>query len=77
MKDESGALCVMGEEEKEKVEQREEFQCTQQNVTQCYSTYITKYEDVFIKRCRLVMRKRTYNHTTKVCKKLLVKQCNN
>jgi len=76
---------VLREEEQEKVEQSQETQCTQQNVTQCYNTYITKYkdsirekcEDVFIKTCRIVMRKRTYNHTTRVCKRPQVKQCNN
>jgi len=83
--DESGAVCVLREEQKEKVEQREETQCTQQNVTQCYNTYITQYKDVikekceevFIKTCRIVMRERAYNHTSKTCKRAIVKQCNN
>ena len=76
-------MCVVREEEREKVKQEQESQCTQQNVTQCYNTYVTRYtdsirekcEEVFIKTCRIVMRARTYNHTTRVCKRPLVKDC--
>ena len=77
-------FCVVREEEKENIEQEEESQCTQQNVTQCYNTYVTKYtdsirekcEEVFIKTCRIIMRSRAYNHTTRLCKRPLLKQCN-
>ena len=76
---------MVREEGKEKVEQEQESQCTQQNVSQCYNTYVTKYtdsirekcEEVFIKSCRIVMRSRTYNHTTRICKRPLVKECHN
>ena len=79
-----GVLCVVREEEKEKVEQGQESQCTQQNVSQCYNTYVTQYtdsirekcEEVFIKTCRIIMRSRTYNHTTRLCRRPLLKQCN-
>ena len=75
---------MVREEEKENIEQEEESQCTQQNVTQCYNTYATKYtdsirekcEEVFIKTCRIIMRSRAYNHTTRLCKRPLLKQCN-
>ena len=71
------------EEEKEDIEQEEESQCTQQNVMQCYNTYVTKYtdsiqekcEEVFIKTCRIIMRSRAYNHTTRLCKRPLLKKC--
>ena len=74
---------MVREEEKENIEQEEESQCTQQNVTQCYNTYVTKYtdairekcEEVFIKTCRIIMRSRAYNHTTRICKRPLLKQC--
>ena len=76
-------ICVVREEEREKVEQEQETQCTQQNVTQCFNAYSTKYKDAirekceeeFIKTCRIVMRERSYNHTTRVCKRPLVKEC--
>lgn len=79
-----GVMCVVNEEERENLEQEEETQCTQQNVTQCYSSYVTKYtdsvrekcEEVFIKTCRIIMRSRAYNHTTRICKRPLLKQCN-
>ena len=84
MEDENGVICVVVEEEMEKVEQDQETQCTQQNVTQCYNAYRTEYRDSiretcdeeFIKTCRIVMRERSYNHTTQVCKRPLVKDCN-
>ena len=55
----------------------------EQNVTQCYNTYVTKYtssvrekcEDVFVKTCRIVQRSRAYNHTVRMCKRPLVKDC--
>ena len=79
-----GVMCVVNEEERENVEQEEDTQCTQQNVTQGYSSYVTKYtdsvrekcEEVFIKTCRIIMRSRAYNHTTRICKRPLLKQCN-
>ena len=79
-----GSICVEVEEERESLEQDTERQCTQQNVTQCYNTYVTKYtdsirekcEEVFIKTCRIIMRSRAYNHTTRLCKRPLLKQCN-
>ena len=37
-----GVICVTREEEREEVEQGTEEQCTQQNVTQCFNTYVTK-----------------------------------
>ena len=78
-----GVVCVVREEEKEDIEQEEESQCTQQNVTQCYNTYVTKYtdsvkekcEEVFIKTCRIVMRAKAYNHTTRICRRPLLKKC--
>ena len=44
--DQDGVVCVEREEEREKIEQDEEQQCTQQNVTQCYNSYTTTYTDV-------------------------------
>ena len=52
-------------------------------MTQCYNTYVTKYtssvrekcEDVFVKTCRIVQRSRAYNHTVRMCKRPLVKDC--
>jgi len=81
--DGDGVVCVFVEEEVEKVEQEQETQCTQQNVTQCYNVYKTEYtdsvqescEEQFVKTCRIVMRERVYNHTTQVCKRPLVKEC--
>ena len=79
-----GAICVVKEEVQERIDQDQETQCTQQNVTQCYNTYITTYkdsirekcEDIFIKTCRIAMRERIYNHTSRLCTRPLVKQCN-
>merc|ERR1719410_87406 len=67
--DEDGVLCVDIEEEVEVVEQGEEQQCAQQNVTQCFTDYVTQYtdevrekcEEQFVKTCRIVMRDRAYN----------------
>jgi len=81
--DANGVVCVFVEEEVEKVEQEQETQCTQQNVTQCFNVYKTEYKDTvqeaceeeFVKTCRIVMRERVYNHTTQVCKRPLVKDC--
>ena len=81
---EDGSVCVVREEEQERVEQGKEEQCTQQNVTQCYNSYVTTYrdvvrercEEVFVKTCRIVMRERAYNATTRVCKRPLIKECN-
>ena len=80
---EDGVVCVVREEEREKLEQEQEQQCTQQNVTQCYNEYSTVYRDVvrekctevYLKTCRIVIRERTYNHTARVCKRPLVKLC--
>ena len=73
----------MVEEEQERVEQGKEEQCTQQIVDQCYNSYVTTYKDVvkekcdevFVKTCRIVLRDRAFNATTRVCKRPLVKQC--
>merc|ERR1712106_884060 len=81
--DANGVVCVLVEEEMEKLEQDQETQCTQQNVTQCYNAYKTEYKDSvremceeqFIKTYRIVMREKAYNHTTQVCKRPLVKEC--
>ena len=80
---EDGVVCVVREEERDKLEQEQEQQCTQQNVTQCYNEYSTVYRDVvrekctevYLKTCRIVIRERTYNHTARVCKRPLVKLC--
>ena len=56
----------------------------EQNVTQCYNTYVTKYtssvrekcQEVFVKTCRIVQRSQAYNHTVRMCKRPLVKDCN-
>ena len=40
--EEDGTICVTREEERESVEASQEQQCTQQNVTQCHDTYVTK-----------------------------------
>mgnify|MGYP001237510969 FL=1 len=40
-----GSVCVEIEEERESVEQDTERQCTQQNVTQCFTDYNTEYRD--------------------------------
>ena len=61
----------------------EEEQCTQQIVDQCYNSYVTTYKDVvkekceevFVKTCRIVLRDRAFNATTRVCKRPLVKEC--
>ena len=78
-----GVVCVVREEEREKLEQGQEEQCTQQNVMQCYNEYTTVYRDVvrekctevYLKTCRIVMRERSYNHTARVCKRPLQKLC--
>ena len=78
-----GVVCVVREEERDKLEQEQEQQCTQQNVTQCYNEYSTVYRDVmrekctevYLKTCRIVIRERSYNHTARVCKRPLVKLC--
>ena len=80
---EDGSVCVVRQEEQERVEQGKEEQCTQQNVTQCYNSYVTTYrdavrercEEVFVKTCRIVLREKAYNATTRVCKRPLVKEC--
>ena len=80
---EDGSVCVVVEEEQERVEQGKEEQCTQQIVDQCYNSYVTTYKDVvkekcdevFVKTCRIVLRDRAFNATTRVCKRPLVKQC--
>ena len=71
------------EEEQERVEQGKEEQCTQQIVDQCYNSYVTTYKDVvkekcnevFVKTCRIVLKDRAFNATTRVCKRPLVKEC--
>ena len=76
-------LCVEVDEERNSIEQDQEQQCTQQNVMQCYNSYTTQYrdvvrercEDVYIKTCKIVMRQKTYNHTSRICKRPLVKEC--
>ena len=78
-----GVVCVVREEERDKLEQEQEQQCTQQNVTQCYNEYSTVYRDVvrekctevYLKTCRIVIRERAYNHTARVCKRPLMKLC--
>lgn len=78
-----GSVCVEVEEERESLEQDTERQCTQQNVTQCFTDYNTEYrdevrevcEEEFVKTCRIVMRARAYNHTTRVCRRPLVEEC--
>ena len=83
MEEADGVICVFRDEEMERVEQDEEQQCTQQNVTQCFNAYKTEYrdsireqcEEQFVKTCRIVMRERAYNHNTRVCKRPLVKDC--
>ena len=73
----------MVEEQQERGEQGKEEQCTQQIVDQCYNSYVTTYKDVvkekcdevFVKTCRIVLRDRAFNATTRVCKRPLVKQC--
>ena len=78
-----GSVCVEVEEEREVVEQDTEKQCTQQNVTQCFTDYNTVYrdevrevcEEEFVKTCRIVMRARAYNHTTRTCRRPLVEEC--
>ena len=40
-----GSVCVEIEEERESLEQDTERQCTQQNVTQCFTDYNTEYRD--------------------------------
>ena len=80
---EDGSVCVVVEEQQERVEQGKEEQCTQQIVDQCYNSYVTTYKDVvkekcdevFVKTCRIVLRDRAFNATTRVCKRPLVKQC--
>ena len=80
---EDGSVCVVVEEEQERVEQGKEEQCTQQIVDQCYNSYVTTYKDVvkekcvevFVKTCRIVLRDRAFNATTRVCKRPLVKEC--
>ena len=50
---------------------------------QCFNDYETVYRDEvkeecvedFIKTCRIVMRERSYNHSSLVCKRPLVKNC--
>ena len=77
-------MCVVVEEEQERVEQGKEEQCTQQIVDQCYNSYVTTYKDVvkekcdevFVKTCRIVLKDRAFNATTRVCKRPLVKECN-
>ena len=32
-------------------------------------------EEEFVKTCRIVMRARAYNHTTRVCRRPLVEEC--
>ena len=80
-----GSVCVVVEEEQEKVEQGTEQQCTQQILTQCYNSYVTTYKDVvkekctevFVKTCRIKLVERGFNATTRVCKRPLVKECQN
>ena len=53
-------------------------------MSQCYNTYVTKYtssvrekcQEVFVKTCRIVQRSQAYNHTVRMCKRPLVKDCN-
>ena len=42
VEDADGVICVTREEEREDLEQGTEEQCTQQDVTQCFNTYVTK-----------------------------------
>ena len=79
-----GSVCVVVEEEQERVEQGKENQCSQQMVDQCYNSYVTTYKDVikekckevFVKTCRIELREKALNVTTRVCKRPLVKECN-
>ena len=34
-----------------------------------------KCEDVFVKKCRIVQRTKTYDHTLRMCRRPLVKKC--
>ena len=42
VEDADGVICVTREEEREDLDQDTEQQCTQQDVTQCFNTYVTK-----------------------------------
>ena len=58
-------------------------ECFVQNVTQCYYTYITEYSeaeqekcvDFYWKTCKIIFKERVFNATTRMCKRPLIKKC--
>ena len=67
----------------DKTEKDQLKECFVQNVTQCYYTYVTEYsdaeqekcEDFYWKQCKIVFKQKTYNATSRQCKRPLRKEC--
>lgn len=78
-----GTVCVERRKSVDKTEKDQLKECFVQNVTQCYNTYITEYSDVEVqkcedfywKQCKIVFKERTFDATSRVCKKALIKDC--
>lgn len=78
-----GIVCVERKKYVDKTEKDQLKECFVQNVTQCYYTYITEYSeaeqekchDFYWKTCKIVFKERVFNATSRVCKKPLIKKC--
>ena len=70
-----GNICTEREEEVEVVEPQEMSDCTQEIVKQCHKTFVTVYKDelrekceeVYLKKCKILMRETTYQHKVRFC----------
>lgn len=78
-----GTVCVERQKFIDKTEKNQLKECFVQNVTQCYYTYVTEYTDgeqekcdeFYWKSCKIVFEQKTFNATSRKCKRPLTKQC--
>ena len=68
-----GTVCVERSKTVDKTEKNQLKECFVQNVTQCYYTYVTEYDDgeqekcdeFYWKSCKIVFEERTFNATSR------------
>jgi hypothetical protein len=78
-----GVVCVQRKKYIDKTETNQLKECFVQNVTQCYYTYVTEYSeaetekcvDFYWKTCKIIFEERFFNATTRMCKRPLIKRC--
>ena len=76
-------MCVQRSKTVDKLVKDQLKECFVQNVTQCYYTYVTEYEDgqeekcdeFYWKSCKIVFEQKSFNATLRQCKRPLLKEC--